>query len=139
MDVATENTIFGETVQSGRFSFSGTRMSPRGNVRIRYYERNVRPRLTARSPVQLRSYPPRQLSGKQPRPLPPDSSDPSCLPRGTELDKAVLIYPCIGSQGVDQTDVRSLRRLNRAHTSIVRIVNVSHLESGTVSGKTARS
>ena len=34
---------------------------------------------------------------------------------------------------VDQTDVRSLRRLDRTHSSIVGIMYISNLESGTVS------
>ena len=46
---------------------------------------------------------------------------------------------CIRCQGVDQTDVRSLRSLDRAHTAIVGVVYISNLESGTVSGQTARS
>ena len=49
------------------------------------------------------------------------------------LDKSVFVDSCIGSKGVDQTDVRTFRGLNRAHTSIVRIVNISYLESGSVS------
>ena len=35
------------------------------------------------------------------------------------LDKAVFIDPCIGCKGVDQTDVRTLRGLDRTHSSIV--------------------
>ena len=53
------------------------------------------------------------------------------------LDKSIYIDPGIGSQGVDQTDVRSFWRLYRTHSSIMRIVNVSNLKSGTVSGQTA--
>ena len=53
------------------------------------------------------------------------------------LHKSILVNPRIGSQRVDQTDVRSLRRLNGAHSAVVGIVYVTHLESGTVSGKTA--
>ena len=55
------------------------------------------------------------------------------------LDETVLIYPCIGCQRVDQTDVGTFRRLDRAHTSVVGVVYISHLESGTVSGQTARA
>ena len=55
------------------------------------------------------------------------------------LDEAVLVDTCVGCQRVDQTDVRSLRCLDRAHTTIVCIVNISNLESGTVSGKTTWS
>ena len=49
------------------------------------------------------------------------------------LYEAVLIDPCIGCKGVDKTDVRSLRSLDRAHSSIVGIMYVSNLESGSVS------
>ena len=55
------------------------------------------------------------------------------------LDKSVLIDAGIGSQRVDQTDVRTFRSLDRAHTSVVRVVDISNLESGTVSGQTARA
>ena len=55
------------------------------------------------------------------------------------LDEAVLVDTGVGCQRVDQTDVRSLRCLDRAHTTIVCIVNISNLESGTVSGKTTWS
>ena len=55
------------------------------------------------------------------------------------FDEAVLIDLCIGCQGVDQTDVRSLRSLDRAHSSVMGIMYVTHLESGAVSGKTSRS
>ena len=49
------------------------------------------------------------------------------------FDKAVLVYSRIACQRVDQTDVGTLRSLDGAHTAIVCIVNISHLESGTVS------
>ena len=49
------------------------------------------------------------------------------------LDKAILVNPCISSKGVDKTDVRAFRRLDRAHSSVMRIVYVTYLESGTVS------
>src|SRR5699024_10281328 len=55
------------------------------------------------------------------------------------FNESILVDPCIGCKRVDQTDVRSLRSLNRAHSSIVRIVNISNLESGTVTGQTAGS
>ena len=55
------------------------------------------------------------------------------------LDKSIGVYSCIRCQRVDQTDVRTLRGLNRAHTSIMGVVNISNLESGTISGQTARS
>ena len=55
------------------------------------------------------------------------------------LDEAVLVHPCIGCQGVDQTDVRTFRRLDGTHTTVMCIVYVTYLESGTVPGQTARS
>ena len=55
------------------------------------------------------------------------------------FDESVFVDPCITCQGVDQTDVRTFRCLDRAHTSVMGIVNVSDFESGTVSGKTART
>ena len=55
------------------------------------------------------------------------------------LNKSISVYSCIRCQRVDQTDVRTLRGLNRAHTSIMGVVNISNLESGTISGQTARS
>ena len=47
--------------------------------------------------------------------------------------KSILVYPRIRSQGVDQTDVRTFRGLDRAHTSVMGVVYVSNLESSTVS------
>ena len=55
------------------------------------------------------------------------------------LYEAVLIDPCIGCKGVDKTDVRSLRSLDRTHTTVVGVVYISNLESCTFSGQTARS
>ena len=49
------------------------------------------------------------------------------------LNKSIFVNSCIGCKRVDQTDVRTFRCLDRAHTTIVRIVNVSNLESGSVS------
>ena len=49
------------------------------------------------------------------------------------LHESILVDPCERSQGVDQTDVRSLRCLDGAHSSVMGIVYVSNLESGTVS------
>ena len=49
------------------------------------------------------------------------------------LYETVLIDSCIGCKGVDQTDVRTFRGLDRAHTTIVRIVDISYLESCSVS------
>ena len=53
------------------------------------------------------------------------------------LHKAVLVDPRIGRQRVDQSDVGTFRRLDGAHPAVVGIMNVTHLESGPLSGKTA--
>ena len=55
------------------------------------------------------------------------------------FDETILVDPCIGCQRVDQTDIRTFRGLDRAHTSVMCIVYVSYFETCTVSGKTARS
>ena len=55
------------------------------------------------------------------------------------LYESVFVNSRIGSKGVDQTNVRTFRRLDRTHSSVVGIVYVTHLKSGTVSGKTTRS
>ena len=55
------------------------------------------------------------------------------------LDKSIFINSCITCKRVDQTNVRSLRCLDRAHSSIMRVVYISYLESGTVSWQTTRS
>ena len=55
------------------------------------------------------------------------------------LYETILVDSSIACQRVDKTDIRSFRRLNRAHSSVMGIMNVSNLESGTVSGQTTRS
>ncbi|GFI11334.1 hypothetical protein IMSAGC007_03808 [Lachnospiraceae bacterium] len=55
------------------------------------------------------------------------------------LHKAVLVDSCIGCKRVDKTDVGAFRGLNGAHSSVVGIVHVTNLESGTVSGQAAGS
>ena len=49
------------------------------------------------------------------------------------LDEAVLIDPCESSQIGDKSDIRTFRGLDRTHSSVVAVVNVTYLESGTVS------
>ena len=53
------------------------------------------------------------------------------------LNEAVLVDPGEGGQIGDQTDVGAFRRLDGAHTAIVGVVNVAHLEAGAVTGQTA--
>ena len=55
------------------------------------------------------------------------------------FDESILVDPCISRQRVDQTDVRTFRGLDRTHSSIMRVVYVTHLESRTVSGQSSRS
>ena len=49
------------------------------------------------------------------------------------LNKAVLINTCIRCQRVDQTDVRTFRCLDRTHSSVMGVMYVSYLETGSVS------
>ena len=47
-------------------------------------------------------------------------------------DEAELVDSCVNAERRDKTDVRTLRALNRAKTSVVCIVYVSHLEACTL-------
>ena len=53
------------------------------------------------------------------------------------LDKAVLVDACIGCKIGDKSDVGSFGCLDRTHPAVVGVVNVTHLKSCTVTGKTA--
>ena len=53
------------------------------------------------------------------------------------LDKAVLVYASIGRKRVDKTDVLSLGGFYRAHSRIVRVVNVADVEGRALAVKTA--
>ena len=55
------------------------------------------------------------------------------------LNESVFVDPCIGRQVVDQTDVRTFRRFDRADSSIVRGVYVTHFEACAFSGQAART
>ena len=54
------------------------------------------------------------------------------------LEETVAVGLGVGRQRVDQADVRTFRRLDRAKTTVVRGVNVAHLEAGALTGQTAR-
>ena len=54
------------------------------------------------------------------------------------LDEAVIVDARIATQGRDQADVRTFRRLNRADTSVVRRVNVADFKSGALTRQAAR-
>ena len=53
------------------------------------------------------------------------------------LNEAVFVYRGIRRQTTDQTDVRTFRGLNRADTTVMRIVNVADVEAGTFTAQTA--
>ena len=55
------------------------------------------------------------------------------------LHESILVNSGIAGQGVDQTDVGTFRGLDGAHSPVMGIMHVTHLKSGTVSGKTAGS
>ena len=49
------------------------------------------------------------------------------------LHETELIDSCEGCKRVDKSDVRTFGSLNRTHTSVMRIMHISNLESGSVS------
>ena len=53
------------------------------------------------------------------------------------FDKAVLIDAGVGREVGDQADIRTFRRLDRAHTAIVAVVHVSHFHVRALAGKAA--
>src|SRR5690606_39441231 len=55
------------------------------------------------------------------------------------LEEAVLVGARVGGQRVDQTDVRTFRRFDRAHATIMSRVYVTDFEAGTLTGQTARA
>src|SRR5690606_8427269 len=54
------------------------------------------------------------------------------------FQEAILVGPRIGRQGVDQADVRTFRRFDRAHATVGSRVHAAHFETGTLAGQTAR-
>jgi hypothetical protein len=50
------------------------------------------------------------------------------------LDEAVRVDAGEGAERADEADVRTLRRLDRAHAAVVAEVHVADLEAGTLSG-----
>ena len=68
-----------------------------------------------------------------------DNAGRLVYPAVGSLDEAVVADPCIGCKVGDKTDVRSFRRLDRAHSAVVGVVNVTDLERSAVTGKSARS
>ncbi len=55
------------------------------------------------------------------------------------LEEAVLVGARIGSQGVDQTNVRTFRRFNRAHAPVVSRVYVTDFKASTLTRQTTRA
>src|SRR5690606_35096293 len=55
------------------------------------------------------------------------------------FEEAVLVQSSVQRHRVDQTDVRAFRRFDRAHTTVVRGMHVTHFEAGTFAGQTARA
>ena len=53
--------------------------------------------------------------------------------------EAVFIGTGERGQVGDQADVGAFRRLNGAETAVMAVVNVSHIEGGSLSGETARA
>ncbi len=55
------------------------------------------------------------------------------------FDEAVAVYLRVGREVGDKTNVRTFRGLNRAHTAVVCVVYVAHLERRAVTRQTART
>ncbi len=55
------------------------------------------------------------------------------------FQEAVLVGAGIGRQGVDQTDVRTFRGLDRAHAAVVSRVYVTDFEASTLTGQSTRA
>ena len=55
------------------------------------------------------------------------------------LDKAVFVDARIRGKRADQADVGAFRRLDGAHSAVVRMVNVAHFEAGSVAVEAARA
>ena len=55
------------------------------------------------------------------------------------LDKAVFVYLCKGCKIGDKSDVGTFGSLDGTHTAVMAVVNISNLESCTVTGQTTRS
>ncbi len=53
--------------------------------------------------------------------------------------EAVLVGAGIQRQGVDEADVRTFRRLDRAYAAVVGRMHVADFEAGTLAGQTARA
>ena len=54
------------------------------------------------------------------------------------LDKSVFIHPRIGGEIGNETDIRTFRCLDRTHSTIMGMMDVTDFKSGTLSGKPTR-
>ena len=54
------------------------------------------------------------------------------------FDETILVDPAIGGQGADQPDVGAFRRLDRADTAVVGVMDIPHIEPGPLSSETTR-
>ncbi len=54
------------------------------------------------------------------------------------LDEAVFVHPRISGERVDETDIRPLRRLDRADAAVMGGMHVAHLEARALAGEAAR-
>ena len=55
------------------------------------------------------------------------------------FQEPVFVEAGVKGKRVDQTDVRTFRRFNRAHTAVVRRMHVAHFKAGAFAGQTART
>ena len=54
------------------------------------------------------------------------------------LEEAVFVGPRVQRERVDEADVRTFGRLDRAHAAVVRRVHVAHFEAGALAREAAR-
>ena len=55
------------------------------------------------------------------------------------FDEAIFVYPRVGRERVDEADVRSFWRLDRADAAVMGGVHVADFKASALAGKTARS
>ena len=55
------------------------------------------------------------------------------------LQETVIIGACVYGKGIDETDIRPFRGLDRAHPAIVRGMHIAHFKPGTLTRQTTRA
>ena len=55
------------------------------------------------------------------------------------LDEAEIVHPREAGERRDESDVRTFRRLDRAHAAVLRVVHVADFEAGALTREAARS